>query len=954
MKMNDDKEIKQFLNFYKKGKNSKCKKILKKRKDDIGFFDLLLKEDKFIECLGRDIMIDVIQTLNIEIQKKIILKNIYLFGNVSEKNRNDKQFIQGLVDDLYKKTSIQSLDDVQEEIRFVYENLGYDLMCDKNYIMSIKDISPETFIKSMRTIDYSVNELKEFFNKYYTYTSFIPDVLKSDYEYVVSLIEKNTKNSMDAFLGFGLDYLEIPQIKNAIIKTKGNDVYERIINVVLHNDLKKLNDLPRERFIELVLDKPLFFINQSLNFASFFDKKKRDKYQIINRTAEIASLTFDKINTPEKFSKILYRFSKTIKNGLTYSQINNQVVKHWDEIQEWIIQIDDKTSKIVINMPSVGVYNTIYTLLVGIQENKLDDIFQIFISSESRSSKHGKNIKNIIVTEENVEFLRFICDSYIFDYSNEYLNIFNQIYLLFKKYENSFVAMALIKKMAEDPGMANMLINVNIADLDENIIKNLYVYLNSNIIEYKKIDNIDELRNLNLLIDNLCNELDCNLYSRKLEVKKDLFLLQHFQIDLNFSKDIVHSYLGASEMSKLYQENPEVNYLKQLLERIVLVNDEKEFEILTKEYNNIKISFQDILKVISKIKNNYGTEIASTLTKVEKKVGVFDYSEKDFNFLVHVIGAYGLTPAGDVYDSWNTKDYTSSISICASYISQNNMGIAPEGENSVILGFSELPADYLQLMSCNDLYSKGFSALRESSFLTSGELRDNTRHGHNELVIQRRTGEYTQSKLQPSYIICFDKINEESRVASEKFGVPIIYIDREKVTKKERNKIDIMVQEFIETMNPSLISKIICEQENNRAGLRLVRPDLVDKYFNATYRQENIKKMYSVIKKRFVSNDSKVFLAMQEFIKCIEQEKEKFKVTEETPKRKNEFDLSIDEYIDEFNKNMIGVEKKEPLNDLSIEEVFNKFLECRKKLSQRESEQLTDIYYYDNKKGVKK
>ena len=49
-----------------------------------------------------------------------------------------------------------------------------------------------------------------------------------------------------------------------------------------------------------------------------------------------------------------------------------------------------------------------------------------------------------------------------------------------------------------------------------------------------------------------------------------------------------------------------------------------------------------------------------------------------------------------------------------------------------------------------------------------------------------------------------------------------------------------MVEEFKSTLDPNLISLIVCEQENNRSGLRIARHDLVEQYFSTPFRQKNI------------------------------------------------------------------------------------------------------------------
>ena len=302
---------------------------------------------------------------------------------------------------------------------------------------------------------------------------------------------------------------------------------------------------------------------------------------------------------------------------------------------------------------------------------------------------------------------------------------------------------------------------------------------------------------------------------------------------------------------------PEVKYLRILFESIANAGNMKQLEEIDNSLSNqnIKITLKDIYKIIHNIKKNYGKKINLSLLKINNNFGVVDISNIEFNLLVHVIGAYGPLPTGDIYESWNTKEKSSTQSICTSLISDNNMGIAPTNEHSVILGFNNLPDDFLEIMNCNDLFSKGFQANRQSRFLNTEELINNTRHGYNEIVIRRRKGEYTEEKIQPSYIICFDIINEESKTASEKFRIPIIFINREKVAQRHYNKIWNLKEQFKKTLNPYLISKIIWEQENNKAGLRLTRPDLMEKFFSKEIRQKNIEELYLTITNALVKNN---------------------------------------------------------------------------------------------------
>ena len=138
---------------------------------------------------------------------------------------------------------------------------------------------------------------------------------------------------------------------------------------------------------------------------------------------------------------------------------------------------------------------------------------------------------------------------------------------------------------------------------------------------------------------------------------------------------------------------------------------------------NSRVTFVDIENTINKIKMSYGKEIKDSLFKTDKASGVIDVSDIDFNLLVHVVGAYGETPDGDIYESWNSKERTSSTSISTSFISSDNLGTALMNSHSVILGFADLPDDYLEVMSSMDMVSADVYSRRQSKFLNSKELK---------------------------------------------------------------------------------------------------------------------------------------------------------------------------------------------------------------------------------------
>ena len=506
---------------------------------------------------------------------------------------------------------------------------------------------------------------------------------------------------------------------------------------------------------------------------------------------------------------------------------------------------------------------------------------------------------------------------------------------------NPYESLEFIDELDKDFKLKQLILNTDIDTLDQDLLINIFSYVRSSLNNISKINSLEELRDYQTFVDIRTKRFE----AKNIQDLKHKLLLKYFQIDLGMAEQFIQSYFSSDNQSSLYQEMPEVKYLKDLLEKIVNAGDIKQLEEINHLLSNqdLKITLKDIYKMIRNIKNSYGREINSSLLQVNNPSGVMDATNMDFNLLVHVIGAYGSAPSGDIYDSWNTKEKTSTQAICTSFISDNNMGIAPTGEHSVILGFHNLPEDCLEIMGCNDLLSNGFKATRKSRFLTSEELKNNTRHGYNEIVIRRRKGEYTENKVEPSYIICFVNINEESKVASERFGVPIIFIDREKVAKRHYSEIINVKEEFKTTLDPHLISKIICEQENNRAGLRLVRPDLVEKYFNTEIRQKNIEELYVAISNGLATKNANAINAMNEFVKVMDTEASKFIVTKETPTEENKLDLNYEKFMQDFKANPAYKQEFELPKELTLEEIYQKFIKCRDKLAESERIELQYI-----------
>lgn len=944
----NEKLVGKIISYIHKYKFNKVDRILSKNRNNEQLFEELLNYYEFQSYLENfQMQPEIFSKLNINIQKKIIDYMPSMFRHASDELRDDKEYIV-LMEQRLNNSKIKN-----KYINSFYSYIGPKLSRDKEFLISIQDTSPLAFLHSINKLDYPIELIKDFFNKYPEYVASLPDKLKYDFEYVSSLIEKIPSQSIELVL-YSLDYeyLKLEQIKSAIIRNAGENAYGRILLFSLSENQKQLKNVTHEEFKKLILLAPETFydINKLERFRNLGIGGQNDNFKLIGIINKTSKLTFNEINNPQKFTDVLFELSSAIGYKLSYEQINNQVKNNWVQILPWIEQIDENhmldNGKIAATENPI-VFRKIYNILLGIENNKLDDMFKIFINSELRGSEFADGIKNITVNDNNISFLQLACNTNLFNCNQQTIEMYNKLFLIVSKWNNDpYNTINFISKLSRDRNLYNLLLSSNIENLDQNLLLNVYNYVETGMNVIYKITNLKELVNF----EDLINQNIDKLRAFDIKNKKHKTLLKHFQINMFRAEKILHSYLNSSNDSELYKNMPEALYLNQMLEKIVNISEEKELNEIEKQLQtqNVVISFKDIEQIISKIKISYGNEINNSLFKVKETNGTYDITNLDFNLLVHVIGAYGDVPTGDIYESWNTTEKTSKVSICTSFISDNNLGIAPTNEHSVVLGFNNLPNNYLELMSSQDLYSRGFSAERSSKFMTSEELKNNTRHGHNELVIRRRKGDFTEEKVEPSYIICFDNINEESKIAAEKFGVPILFIDREKVAERKHNEIVNMIKDFQNTLDPHLISKIICEQENNKAGLRLVRPDLVEKYFSTEFRQNNIETLYSIINEGIINNNDNAITSMNEFVQTIEKEKEKFKTTKETPHRKNTFDLKYDEFIAAFKINPQFSDNFELPKKLTEEELYQKFLECREKLTQKERVELQ----YLNSKNI--
>jgi hypothetical protein len=261
------------------------------------------------------------------------------------------------------------------------------------------------------------------------------------------------------------------------------------------------------------------------------------------------------------------------------------------------------------------------------------------------------------------------------------------------------------------------------------------------------------------------------------------------------------------------------------------------------------------------------------------------------------LGAY----QGNFGNKENYSEYWNSPNIrshgnCCSLIGNANLSMADV--KNVIFGFSTMSDNMLLLSGSSDLNStpasKDFNTtencLNSQEYMDADSLLNNTRGDYNELVYERRDLSSNPKfyKKNPDYIVFIeeyenydemfekfkdkltqleylkqqkelqDRFWQESLKAAANFGIPIVKINREKVARSEYEKIQKLVNDFVETKNPNLLGQIITSFESSRIGNAGLHAPIREKYFSSKRINiilDEIKNSINCIDDKILKND---------------------------------------------------------------------------------------------------
>ena len=450
------------------------------------------------------------------------------------------------------------------------------------------------------------------------------------------------------------------------------------------------------------------------------------------------------------------------------------------------------------------------------------------------------------------------------------------------------------------------------------------------------INNLDDLDNYHKRRLLLCDEIfqKC-VNSNDLNGAINAYLNKYFSINIQEAEQIVRMY-GSSinQFSTNNNYNMQVKYI-QSISKILSIS---KIDTIKQCYfdNDIQpLSFDESIYIDQSIRRIFSKDISDSTFKINssmqstyieipvningknvmQKIPVYEPG-LDFKMLIHSTDAYGSMELinNNYFDSWNKSGRKSNHGICCSFISNDNMGMA--AVNDVLFGFDSWDPKAVTKIAPYDIYSSNddhdIQEGRPLTFMSAQDIIDNTRHTHNEMVLERlelrddrRTPEC--QNIQPSYVIIYsdmpDEIKAKAVKCSNEMNIPIVYLDKEKIIANEVSKIDSKISKiYLSETNMDakleLVEQVLLSHENNRSGLRMTNNDWLDKYFPTSKIDSIINYLIRNMQQEFErTQDIASYLKYSsQLMDILDKENEKFNVTMENVDRKNYIDIPVEEY----------------------------------------------------------
>lgn len=781
---------------------------------------------KKLECENDYDFADIVKTLPTELYKDLSEEKI--------KNFNLQAIINiMLVNKTFKKAILKN----KEVINKLYNSVDEHNYNSLIYLFEIGKFSPEEktrFILNIKPINNS--------------------------KVIVKLIENIPNNYRKPFSDNG-------EIRSILLNDKTYKLDDYLKKYLLNN-IEELKSLDSEIIISIIKELDNEFIKNILSDKKVITKllisdDKENIYNLINlvkNNKELLSI----INSKDLIENYNPNLVSYIMPMLTLDEqkhfCNNDMIKY-------LLRYDSETYNTYQKLLNRNQY-----LLNTIDFNFLNEkipYFKLFMLEQITKNKQVQEI--ITEINKNFKLSSHIINSLFYDFDDIDLN--TTILETLKLFLNSVIGKNR-KYIGNIPKMISVLSE---EDIDKEVYTNIFNYLLYLIPRYysdKKvlkrplyIDTASTYNDIKYYENNTEKKLtELIISSRKDEEIKEYFIAKHFKLSLEEAKSFLNKYSIYGIDKKIYKEEYEfIDSLKNIMniEPSKLKKMDSNYKIISMHEsfaleNKIKSMYSKIYNY--EIKNKYCVNKSYIETELCQNLKIYQ-TPADFLYLICNINIEEeLANSNSYMLAWHNTINRLNKGINTSLISSDNLVF----KTDYLFGFDGLKEDAIIEMS-NKFITKNKNSIEEK-YMIPRELIDNTRDINNTIIIDKYAirPNYNNSNIptiEPDYLLIdasrledasyIEKIltiSKEFKNKRNKNGLPIIAIDKEKISNNEVGKIKQLYNKYNRTHEIAIYSNILTRLENNYTAYRTYDYNLASKF--------DIKPFLEVIKE-FTSNAQK-------------------------------------------------------------------------------------------------
>lgn len=542
------------------------------------------------------------------------------------------------------------------------------------------------------------------------------------------------------------ELLNNDELRNYLLQ---NENHYAFVWLVQDLDEKSKSILLNNKYLEEIIDnddKALYKFNAIMQSYSTclknvsekvmdFVIKPYNEYDYSYFDFELATQVFNYIlkNTPYKIYLITYFSDDVLKKLLTYENV--LILSKNYLFNETLDKFKPSIIKYLLNYDIVRK-------MINNYSNKQFIYFSLVIKNFSVEDKL-LNDNNFIKKVANMEN------------PNIYRNIINNLSV------NNYELVNKINKSRVK------YLNEKISDLDSNYVFNEYINLYKNISK-KGIDST----NINQIPMELLSNKDIITYD---DLAKISTLRQFEYVCDNLFEDYTYNVLtNLKNITEFDGKHPCLNEdMRKLYNKILnfdKLNKEEQLELLKKSIgNSIANKYYDDFRTARDLSYK---NIQDNLLNLNERKELYD-KEKSIS-AVPVYKLDGEDFVSCVHCGTLNQKFKDTISL--SIIGSNHIGVFnPYG---IIFGFDNISSDKIIHSFNSDSFTNGkYGTDRVNKIYDVRDLLKETKFC-NEILYDTRS-----EPIKPSYLVCFDNINEESYICSVNNNLPILLINSKKYNK---------------------------------------------------------------------------------------------------------------------------------------------------------------------------